>query len=114
MVRHLLCIFIVFYITNVRGQNDLQEVLDTMSKLDKRHGELHTESTIAEWNYNTNLTDHNSEVSTNKSKILEDFEAEAFKIVSNFDKNLIEGNYDLERQIKKVKVRKMSIFVIKF
>ena len=38
------------------------------------------------------------------AKILEDFEAEAFKIVSKFDKNLIEGNYDLERQIKKVKV----------
>ena len=80
----------------------IEDVLETLKSLDARHGELNTESTVAQWNYNTNLTDYNSEVSTNKSKILENFEADAFKIISEFDETLYEDNFDLKRQIKKV------------
>ena len=82
----------------------IEDVLETLKSLDTRHGELNTASTVAEWNYNTNLTDYNSEVSTNKSKILENFEADAFKLVSEFDESLYEDNFDLKRQIKKVSI----------
>ena len=80
----------------------LEDVLEIMKTLDTRHGELNTEATVAEWNYNTNLTNHNSEIQTNKSKILENFEADSFKLVSEFDEDVLKDKYDLKRQIKKV------------
>ena len=83
----------------------LEEILNIsgfLDKYDKTYGQLLNQYTLAEWKYNTDITDANAVASREAAKLLEDYSAEAFKTVESFDKEKIKDHPDLLRYLKKV------------
>ena len=79
-----------------------QKVVEFLKQYDDKIGHLNNVATIAEWNYNTNLTDENAAVHKKASKEVSDYNAEAFKVVEEFDLSELVDYPELLRQIKKV------------
>jgi len=76
---------------------------DCLDDLDTVLGKLNNVKTIAEWNYNTNLTDHNAEILKVAEKELTDFQAKVFATLQNFDfKRLKEELPSIYRLFRKV------------
>ena len=90
---------LLVYVSMIDSDKKLVEFL---KEYDEKIGHLNNVATIAEWNYNTNLTDENAEIQKKASKELSDYNAEAFKIVEKLDLAAFKDYSELLRQIKKV------------
>ena len=80
---------------------------DCLQDLDIVLGKLNNVKTIAEWNYNTNLTNHNAEILKVAEKELTDFQAKVFATLQKFDfKRLKQELPSIYRLFRKVIRRK--------
>jgi len=77
-----------------------------LSQYDLELGRLRTKETVAAWNYNTNITDHNSNLSQEAGLNSTIYESEAYQIVSGF--NQTGFSFDTKRQISKVGQKSLS------
>ena len=78
-----------------------------LSNYEKSVVGLKNEMTIASWNYETNITDYNAEVSLKISKTFSAFEEEAFQNSTHFNLTLI-SDPEILRQLKLVGVRPLE------
>ena len=87
---------------NFDALDEVLRVTKFLETYDKTLGELLYLDTLADWNYETNITEENDLATREISKKLREYEAEAFKTADGFDKTLLEDHPELLRMLKKV------------
>ena len=88
-------------LTKIQAQNtDEDEANAFLEDYNDIYGKLLNNYTIASWNYETNITDENSQIASDSKLQMSKYSAEALEIASQFDStNFTE---DTRRQLKEV------------
>ena len=88
-------------LTKIQAQNtDEDEANAFLEDYNEIYGKLLNNYTIASWNYETNITDENSQIASDSKLQMSKYSAEALEIASQFDStNFTE---DTRRQLKEV------------
>ena len=89
-----------------QNNDNEEEAKEFLAQYDEAYGLLRSEATKASWNYDTNITDENSQLSQEAWLKVSKFNAEAFKNSSKFDTTGF--GYDTKRQLSKVGSKSLS------
>merc|ERR1711936_215646 len=89
-----------------QGNNNEEGAKQFLAEYDAAYGALLNEATKASWNYDTNITDENSQLSQEAWLKVSKFNAEAFQNSSKF--NTTSFGYDTKRQLSKVGSKSLS------
>lgn len=82
------------------------EAIEFLSTYNEEIAKLINKASIAEWNYNTNLTDENAEAAIEAGLILSEYGARAFENASQFEPENFSD--DTKRQLSRVGSRSIS------
>ena len=102
LMNYSLWCLLLFNLCSVLAQNntDEEEAKEFLATYDAEYGKLLNLATVASWNYETNITSENAELSSAAWLALDLYQAEAVEEASQFHSS--EFSEDTRRQLSKV------------
>ena len=102
MKLSLWCLLLLFNLGWALAQNntDEEEAREFLASYDAEYGNLLNHATVASWNYETNITSHNAELSSAAWLALDLYQAEAAEEAREFESS--EFSEDTRRQLSRV------------